>query len=115
MKFLYLVVFLTAFNFTGKAQISLAAFDRHAKILTLTVTQRDGQLKQLDLAKLFTYTDNSSVYGFIGKERQRLRIKFITVIKDTILPNIYHIYGKSMVKNNVDEFIGTIKITRIQS
>ncbi len=71
------------------------------------------QLIKHDFSNLFTNTDNSVVYGFIGDNYQRIRIKFIKVTKDTLSAYTYHIYGKSMVKNNVDEFTGTIKISNI--
>ncbi|HTD99544.1 MAG TPA: hypothetical protein VK668_09655 [Mucilaginibacter sp.] len=72
------------------------------------------QLIKHNFSSLVTHTDNSMVYGFIGDNYQRIRIKFITVTKDAVSPDTYHIYGKSMVKNNVDEFRGTITISNIR-
>jgi hypothetical protein len=72
------------------------------------------QLSKHDFSYLFTQTDNSIIYGFIGDNYQRIRIKFISVSKDTSSPGIYIVYGKSMVKNNIDEFHGTIKISNIR-
>jgi hypothetical protein len=67
-----------------------------------------------DYSKLFTVTDNAMVYGFIGDNFQRIRIKIISITKNPSLPDTYNVYGKSMVKNNIDEFRGTIKITNIR-
>ena len=67
-----------------------------------------------DFSKLLLHTDNSVIYGFIGENYQRLRIKLITVTKDSVSPDTYHVYGKSMVKNNIDEFTGIIKISNIR-
>jgi len=67
-----------------------------------------------DFSRLFTHADNSIVYGFIGDNYLRIRIKLITVTKDAKSPDVYHVYGKSMVKTNVDEFNGTITITNIR-
>jgi hypothetical protein len=80
----------------------------------LLKTELKDQTTKYDFAWIFTYADNSIIYGFIGDNYQRIRIKFITVTKDTSDPGTYHIYGKSMVKNNIDEFSGTIKISAIR-
>jgi hypothetical protein len=71
-------------------------------------------LKDHDFSPLFFKTENSYVYGFIGEHYQRLRIKFITVARDTTNPAIYQVYGKSMVKNNICEFKGTMNISSIR-
>jgi len=67
-----------------------------------------------DFSSLFTHADNADVYGFIGNNYQRIRIKLMKVTKDAKSPDVYHVYGKSMVKTNVDEFKGTITITNIR-
>jgi hypothetical protein len=71
-------------------------------------------LKDYDFSSLFTSTDNSVIYGFIGDNYQRIRIKFITVTKSKSSPDVYLVYGKSMVKNNICEFRGTINISDIR-
>src|SRR6201989_3128848 len=73
-----------------------------------------SDLIKYDFSKLLLHSDNSVIYGFIGDNYQRIRIKLITVNKDSISPDTYHVYGKSMVRNNVDEFNGTIKIINIR-
>ena len=65
------------------------------------------------LQKLFTKSDNSTVYGFIGDNYQRLRIKIISV-KQSEVANRYTVYGKSMVRSNTCEFHGAINITNIR-
>jgi len=67
-----------------------------------------------DFSKLLLHTDNSVVYGFIGDNYQRIRVKIISVTKDTLLPDTYHVFGKTMVKTNIDNFNGVIKITNIR-
>jgi hypothetical protein len=64
-----------------------------------------------DIAGLLTKTRHNAVLGFIGKEYERIRIKFISVIKNKDKPDQYFIYGKSMVKDNVCDFQGTLTIT----
>jgi|GEM_PF-7029135 len=73
------------------------------------------QLIHHNLSKLFTATDNSQVFGFIGDNFQRIRIKFISVKKDPQDAETYLISGKSMVKNNIEPFNGRLKIMLIRS
>lgn len=80
----------------------------------LTPAELKGQFLNNDFSKLWTRTDNQYVYGFIGDEYERIRIKFISITKSKSSPDTYEVYGKSMVKNNVDEFHGTIKILTIK-
>jgi len=80
----------------------------------LTGTVFSLSLDDFDFSPLFTNTDNSVIYGFIGDHYQRIRIKFITVTKKQSSPYIYLVYGKSMVKNNICEFKGTITISNIR-
>jgi hypothetical protein len=79
----------------------------------LTPKELKEQLSKHDFSKLFTLTDNDAIYGFIGDNYQRIRIKLLVVTKDSLHPNIYHVYGKSMVKSNIDEFEGIITISNI--
>ncbi|MBN9386224.1 MAG: hypothetical protein J0H74_36030 [Chitinophagaceae bacterium] len=50
--------------------------------------------------------------GYIGSNYQRFYIHYITVTKDKNNPYVYHVYGKTKVKNNICSFKGTITITR---
>ncbi|SDF06623.1 hypothetical protein SAMN05216464_112117 [Mucilaginibacter pineti] len=70
--------------------------------------------KGLDLSMLWTITENQFIYGFIGNEHQRIYIKFIKVTKSPSKAHVYEVFGKSMVKNNVCDFHGTITITNIR-
>ena len=80
----------------------------------LSLNEHRGQFLKYDFASLYTEADNQYVYGFIGDNYQRIRIKIIRITKDTLSSDTYNVYGKSMVKNNIDEFHGTIKITNIR-
>jgi hypothetical protein len=66
-----------------------------------------------DFSPLFMQTNNSVIYGFIGDNYQRIRIKFLTITKNRSFPENYLVYGKSMVKNNICEFRGTFTISNI--
>jgi hypothetical protein len=54
--------------------------------------------------------DRPEPLGFIGEEFQRMRIHFISVIKNSEKPGEYLVYGKTKVKNNICEFQGFIRI-----
>jgi hypothetical protein len=77
------------------------------------ITREDDkeEIVKHDIAPIFTRTVNSAIVGFIGKDYQRFRIKFISVIKNKDQQDQYFVYGKSMVKENVCEFQGTLRIT----
>jgi len=76
-----------------------------------------GELKGMfihnSFQKLFTKSDNSMVYGFIGDNYQRLRIKIISMTQSGVA-NSYTVYGKSMVNGNICEFHGAISIKNIR-
>lgn len=110
--YLFLVVFV---GLNASAQTESELFKKaNLKNEYLTQTELRNQFLQYDFSKLWTQTDNQFVYGFIGNDYQRIRIKIISAIKNKALPNTYDVYGKSMVKNNVEEFRGTIKILSIK-
>ncbi|MCO5934439.1 hypothetical protein NAF17_02710 [Mucilaginibacter sp. RB4R14] len=112
-KLLFLIIvslqFITAF-----AQTEAEKF-RNGKLNNpcLSPIELKSTLIHYDYSKLFIVTNNAFVYGFIGNSFQRIRIKIISVTKDKFLPDTYNLYGKSMVKTNIDEFRGTLKITNI--
>lgn len=116
MKKLYIILFLITVCRLAYAQTEAALFKKtNLANKDLIHAELKGQfLQNYDFSKLWTETDNSIVYGFIGNNYQRIRIKFITVTKDSTSSDTYLVYGKSMVKNNVDEFKGTIKIANIR-
>ena len=59
--------------------------------------------------------NNDFIRGFIGDDTyQRLRIRFLSVIKSAEDSTKYYVYGKSKVKSNVCQFIGEIKLQHIR-
>jgi hypothetical protein len=75
-----------------------------------------NELKQRDVSYLFIHPywefDENQPIGYIGNNFERLRIKFISVIKNPLDPTEYLIYGKSKVKNNICSFQGKLTIDR---
>lgn len=70
-----------------------------------------AEILPFDISGLLTKTSNASVFGFIGSDYQRIRIKIASIIKNKDLQDQYFVYGKSMVKENICEFQGLLKIT----
>ncbi|MCB0765888.1 MAG: hypothetical protein KDB95_01630 [Flavobacteriales bacterium] len=77
-------------------------------------TELKDSLIDKDFSVLWTKAPNWLVYGFIGNDYQRLRMKLLSVIMDPDNPNRYHVYGKDKVKNNICEFQGEFEITNIR-
>lgn len=72
-----------------------------------------SEFVKYDISPLMTETENRFIFGFIGDNYQRIRIKLISVIRNKDKPFQYFVYGKSMVKNNICEFQGTLTVTNI--
>lgn len=51
-------------------------------------------------------------YGFIGKDYQRFYIHYLTIKRDTGNHYLYHVTGKTKVKDSVRNFHGTITVVR---
>ncbi len=64
-----------------------------------------------DFSQLWTKTDNSIVYGFVGDKHQRLRIKFLNIEK---MDNAYTTTGKLLIKDALMNFEGMMQITNIR-
>ena len=115
MKRLILSFILINYFFSVFAQSEAQKFkDKQLDDSSLYMIDLKVNLIKCDFSPLFTQTDNSVVYGFIGDNYQRIRIKFISVKKDLVLPYTYSVYGKSMVKNNICDFRGTFTILNIR-
>jgi len=115
MKRIIITLVFIAKAIIGFAQTEAQKFKSiHLHNKNLAVEELKPNLIKLDFSSLFTHTDNAQVFGFIGDNHQRIRIKFISVFKDTSSPDTYRIYGKSMVKNSICKFSGTLKISNIR-
>lgn len=110
---------------------------RHITLIILTVllfsktyaqdtatTNFFEQIKNYDLSTIITADSflaedredskdkikRAEILGFIGNDYQRLFIHFISAIQNPENPYEYLVYGKTMVKETVCSFQGTIKI-----
>ena len=82
----------------------------------LSTAAEKNRILKFNFGPLWTRLhDNASVLGYIGDGYQRLRIVVLSATKHPSQPDIYNVTGKSMVKNVVRSFTGTIKITKTAS
>ena len=68
----------------------------------------------LDFSSVWLKTPTNFVRGIIGDEHQRIRIKLLSIQKDSTNETIYNVVGKSMVKNNICDFTGVIKTLEVK-
>ncbi len=72
-----------------------------------------NDFNQYDFSNIWTTTKESSIYGIIGNNHQRIRMKFLSVHRKANNKNQYVVYGKSKVKDNICDFQGTITLKKI--
>lgn len=78
--------------------------------------EKKNHLIKFDFGPLWTRVhDNASVLGYIGDNFQRMRIVILTANRNSKQPDTYSVTGKSMVKNVVRTFNGTMKVTKASS
>lgn len=115
MKKIAFVLFLLMLvaNIYGQTSSQLAEWKK--EILSderVSAEEYKDNILKYDLSQLWISDINTNVLGFIGDDYQRMRVKIISVVKDKNSPDTYFVTGKSMVKNNINRFSGTIKITK---
>lgn len=68
------------------------------------------ELRLEDLSHFWINNKTDRRFGFIGINYRRLRIKFLSIIKNNEDPTQYFVYGKSKVSDNICAFQGTITV-----
>ena len=71
---------------------------------------KDDNCMKYDYSRLLL---NNNTIGCIGNG-QRLYIHFDTIYKDKKIAELYHVIGKSRVKNNITCFTGNIHISKFK-
>ena len=66
-----------------------------------------------DFSTLFIGANSKFQLGYIGDNYRRIRVKFLTAHQDNSHPSVYHIHGKTNVKDNICDFKGTLVIDSI--
>ncbi len=116
MKFLvfilsFSVITITSIKAQNLPQNSIKFFDDVTSLKNLKELPLDKFVKY-DFSNLWL-KDQDAQLGFIGNNYQRFFIHFISIIKNADKSNLYYVYGKTKVKNNICQFIGTFKVTHI--
>ena len=119
MKRLAIAFFVILFSIGAFAQTDADrakwVIDRIDESKLSTRAEKDRIVK-FDFGPLWTrLDDNDSVLGYIGDNYQRLRIVILSTTKHPSQPDTYNVTGKSMVKNVVRAFSGTMKVTKTTS
>jgi hypothetical protein len=110
MKYTALILILA--TVTASAQVNSTKFKNEVlKSKYLEKEDVKNKILPFDIAGLLTKTNDPSIFGFIGADFQRIKIKLISIIKNNDQEGQYFVYGKSMVKDNVCDFQGTINLT----
>jgi hypothetical protein len=109
MIFFILATILSCVPNVVKASDYIDTLIQNERIVSKDITHK---IIKFDLSNLWTTTRNDCVYGYIGKNYQRLRIKFISVQRDSIDSTVYNVQGKSNVKANICSFQGFITINK---
>jgi hypothetical protein len=106
------IIILTTFLFGQTYAQDTATTDFYAKIKNYdlsTILTADSFLAE-DREDSKDKINRAEILGFIGNDYQRLFIHFISVIQNPTDPYEYLVYGKTMVKETICSFQGTIII-----
>lgn len=114
MKRLFQLIFLIIpFSLFGQSYNMTSEWNKEI-FENLSKKEYKDSLSKYDFGKLWTKTENKYVYGIIGANYQRIKIKILTTEKHKNNPNSYEITGKSLVRNNICSFRGIITIQSIK-
>ena len=80
----------------------------------LDYTNNINEFSSYDFSPLWGNTRNAIIFGVIGKNNLRIRVKLLSVSKDPSNNYSYKIKGKSLVKKNLISFSGSITIRAIR-
>jgi hypothetical protein len=73
-----------------------------------------SQYKQFDFSGILSHTENYQIFGVIGTDNQRIKVKLTSISKNPGNAGEYLVSGKSNVKDVICDFNGTITITEIK-
>lgn len=68
------------------------------------------ELSSIEVSHFWCMNENKRRFGFIGENYRRLKLVYLSVIKDMENPLEYYVYGKSNVADNVCPFQGKITV-----
>lgn len=110
-KIIWILLFISTICFSQSDEKFLMDFLIEDKLKPKNTL---SQYNKLDFVNLWTQTKNYNVLGIIGSNHQRIKIKFLSIKKDSINSNKYLVSGKSSVKETICDFKGTIILRDIK-
>jgi hypothetical protein len=105
-----ILLFLTNVSFAQSSEKFLIDFMLGSELQTENVIDK---YTQFDFSNVWLKVENSDVYGIIGEDHQRIRIKLLTIKKKPGNHVEYLVVGKSNVKETICDFQGTISLVEI--
>jgi hypothetical protein len=69
--------------------------------------------REFDFSNIWLKTENVDVYGVLGDDHQRIRVKILSVKKNPENLIEYLVVGKSMVNDTISDFQGVINLTEL--
>lgn len=109
-NFTFIIAFLFSLSIYGQTNICRTDILNGIEI---SQTNEIEKYAKYDFSNVWLAVDNEITYGIIGDNHQRIHIKFIQIEKNSNNPREYLVFGKSMVKENICDFVG--KITLIEA
>jgi hypothetical protein len=71
--------------------------------------------KKNNLSKFFGKMESEKIFGFIGNEMERIKVKIMSIEQDKSSNSTFNISGKTKVSKNISDFNGQIKLTNVYS
>ena len=105
-RYLGIILFGILFGKQGFAQPKTTNFYEQIKNYDLSVVLMADSI----FAEEETMIKRNEILGFIGDDYLRMYVKFISIIQNPENQYEYFAYGKTMVRRNICEFQGIIKI-----
>jgi hypothetical protein len=103
----------------AKVTICWGQLDDSQKFLKESVNQTNlikeeflSNFSKIDLSQI--WLGKRPIFGFIGNNFQRFRIKYNVVIKNINNPYIYNVSGQVQVNSVVNDYVGEIKLLHIR-
>jgi len=107
----YILLFLTNISFAQTNEKFLNDFLLEDELNAENVLTK---YNQSDFSDIWYQTENHRIFGIIGTDHQRIKIKLISIKKSPTNPNKYLVSGKSNVKGTICDFSGAIELTEIK-
>lgn len=111
-RLIFILLLLTNSSFAQTKEKFMRNFVIEEELETKNVL---AEYTRFNFSTLWTQTENDLVFGIIGADHQRIKIKLTSIQKSPANPNIYLVLGKSNVKGLICDFSGTITLSEVKT